>query len=329
MSVSLKARRRSPASQEPEAAAESPAVASAQTWTNGPSLMTKAASVALWGCLLCGPVALGVAATAVAGGEGAPVAVAAPVAPGQVMAVGDSAVTTVSTWLTATRSDGAALQAIYPAAQWSTLPEVAPELRAGAVADVVDVGQGVWSVTVGVDVRTSEADAWVRRYYEVPVAAVTTAQGSMAQPLTLPAIVPAPGDETGAAVAYPVAQSSTGPLGSASGDFLRALLAGQGDITRYTSPGTSISAVTPAAFDEVVVRTVMSSEQVEDVGAPADGRTAQVLVEVVCGTGDGAVTAQYRLAFTARAGRWEVTRMQGTPVLGGARAVTQPAGGTS
>lgn len=294
------------------------------TWTTGNALVSKAVTVLLTVALLTGPAALGLSMLS----QAAPAPAAAstqPIAWNASSVAGERARELVSAWLTATRDDDDRFLALFPGAK-GQLPTTASEVRDVTVAEVSEQGSGLWAVTVGADVRTPaeqsdaadvEADEpgeWVRRFFLVPVAVGVTDAGLGAQILALPAPVAGPVQAEGVALAYPATQSVSGPMGQAVTDFLAALVTGQGDVTRYVSPGTQIRAVAPAAYEAVTLTGLSSTSTGVDVEAPGDGAELSVLATVTLTGLDGRQTAaQYALELRARAGRWEVAEMGQAP----------------
>lgn len=309
-----------------ETAASTPPVAETQAWSGGSALATKAGTAVLWAFLACGPLALAVNALEPAVQVQAAVDPAPP--PGEVAVVGETAVQAVSRWLTATREDAGAASGIYPQLKASALPKAAAIITDASVATLRLDAPGVWSVTVGVNgTWPDEAGNTLpaqRLYFEVPVAAA--GDGTAASVLALPAPVPAPQPVGDAELRYQTGLPANSALGTTVGEFLQALLTGQGDVSRYVTPGAEISAVTPAPFSAVDVRRVWATEQLDASATPDDGQTAQVLVDAaVTPTSGVELATQYRLELTARAGRWEISQMQGNPVVraqSGASATT-------
>lgn len=291
-------------------------VAETQAWSGGSALATKAGTAVLWALIACGPLAFVVNALEPAT-QVHTVVDPAP-APGEVAVVGESAVRAISGWLTATREDASAATGIYPELKASALPKAAATIRDASVATLQLEAPGVWSVTVGVDASwPDEAGNLLpaqRLYFEVPVAAA--GHGTAASVLALPAPVPAPQPVADAELRYQTGLAANSALGTTVGEFLQALLTGQGDVSRYVTPGAAITAVTPATFSAVDVRRVWATEQLDASATPDDGQTAQVLVDAAVTPSSGVELAtQYRLELTARAGRWEISQMQGNPVV--------------
>ncbi|GAB4087263.1 hypothetical protein GCM10028784_38930 [Myceligenerans cantabricum] len=201
-----------------------------------------------------------------------------------------------------------------------------------------------WMVTVGVDVAepapgqavpandegsgegsssrdggsggSSEEDAeepvlvWVRRYFQVPVTVQQPTDED--EPLTVAALaLPAPVSGPASSADIPgLDYPRTIPITSAAGEsvaaFLGALVAGDGEITRYVQPGAKIDPVTPPPYTEVSVTSIGGSHDITD--NPADGEGTHALVTAELTRPDGEkTTAQYVLTLIARDGRWEVS----------------------
>lgn len=220
-----------------------------------------------------------------------------------------------------------------------------------------------WQVTVAADVAEPGAEGatvMVRRYFAVPVleqptqAASSTGRGATSaaktqdeaadlataagqngtrlRALTLPQPTTGPSSGEGADLDYSQQISLTSALGASTGEFLNAYLAGQGDISRYLSPGVQVQAVTPKAYAAVNVTQVYARQgDADSSGGPSTGQTAaldttqddpedgaraQVLVTAtLTGLNQQQTGAQFALALTARAGRWEVSGVQTVPAL--------------
>lgn len=173
------------------------------------------------------------------------------------------------------------------------------------------LGEHYWAVTVAapvdeyVEERWRAAGTW---YLEVGV----VAEGGTMTAVTEPALVPAP-----AAPEEPP-RPAGGGLGVPGSDdeamaatvqgFLAALVAGDGDVSRYLAPDVEIVPVTPAPFAEVTLQRWAVEELGDD--------QARVRVSAR-GVSAGGVprTVNYELGLAQRAGRWEVTSLSGAPTL--------------
>lgn len=301
-------------------------------WSNGPALVTKAWGAVLALALLAGPAALVWTALRP---EPAPVAASAGAASTtEAAAANERAVELVETWLRADSNDQQLLASLTSAPVGS-LPQEGLTIRDSSVAQVEQADDGVWSVTVGVDVAEpapgspppgegggAKADkkaevslVWVRRYFQVPVLVERTdtewsGPDLAVTALALPAPVPGP-----AAAAdppdldYSETISPTSAAGQSVAGFLTAMVAGDGEITRYLRPGTSIPAVTPAPYSAVAVTGIKGSHEVTEDPADGDGTHALTTVELTRLDGE-TTTAQYVLTLVARDGRWEVAGLE-------------------
>lgn len=309
-------------------------------WTHGSVLTTRVVSVALGLCVIAGPAAL--AWRVIDGGSGADQAPAAAVSVQDLEtrrgAAEDVAVQWVLAWLSATQETPEGVAGFYNGPV--SLPAAATVVHRTSVTDAQAVAPGVWSVTVGADVELT--GAVVRRYYQVPVSVDGDAKGAAAQVMAVPAVVTGPAKSaTPRGDSYATTVAPGTGLHEAAEAFLGALLIGEGDITRFATPGTDFRAIS-APFGEVEVLNMSAAPgQGSDLLAPADGDTTRALVDVVLtetaakaapdsdeaettaspepdpepGSGQptSGVQAQYQLSLTARAGRWEVTSIDQAP----------------
>lgn len=294
-------------------------------WTTGSALTTKAITVGLALCILSGPVALALNARS------------APAAAYQVpsdtldlrgpSAAGDKAQEVVVAWLEATSLDSSRIESLLGRAT-SMYPEVGLEVRMPDVAQLTEVGSGIWSVTVGVDVLESvpvidavtgekqSQSHWQRRYFVVAVQVTMLAQGPAVDVLSAPTPVAAPALVDYADVDYGSAIQKGAPIAISSGEFLSALLTGQSDVTRFITPEAPITAITPAPYAAVTVTEVRARADNAGTGEPGEGQQAFVLVSVDLVRFDGMkVPTTYALELVARAGRWEVAAISPSPVV--------------
>jgi hypothetical protein len=301
-------------------------------WSNGPALATKAWGAVIALALLAGPAALvwtvlrpdPIAVSAAAGAADS----------AETAAASERAVELVETWLRAD-ADDQQLIASLTSAPVGSLPQEGLTIRDSKVAQVEPAEDDVWSVTVGVDVAepapgatpapsggTGKADkkaevplVWVRRYFQVPVLVDRTDTEWSGPDLAVTALAlpsPVPGPAAAAEppdLDYPETISPTSAAGQSAAGFLAALVAGDGEITRYLRPGTSISAITPAPYSAVAVTGIKGSHEVTEDPADGDGTHALITAELTRLDGDK-TTAQYVLTLVARDGRWEVAGLE-------------------
>jgi hypothetical protein len=298
-------------------------------WSNGPALATKAWGALIALALLAGPAAL---AWTVLRPEPVPVSTSAGAADSaETAAASERAVELVETWLRAD-ADDQQLIASLTSAPVGSLPQEGLTIRDSKVAQVEPAEDGVWSVTVGVDVAEpapgstaapsggtgKEAEVslvWVRRYFQVPVLVDRTDTEYSGPDLAVTALAlpsPVPGPAAAAEppdLDYPETISPTSAAGQSAAGFLAALVAGDGEITRYLRPGTSISAITPAPYSAVAVTGIKGSHEVTESPADGDGTHALITAELTRLDGNK-TTSQYVLTLVARDGRWEVAGLE-------------------
>ena len=301
---------------------QAPVKIAAANWTRGQQLATSTTRIVLWGLVACAPLGLGVGTVALAAAT-RPAQTTAAVTPepdGRIEATG-VAEHAVITWLAATRSaqpqpDGLAPVADLPTKALEVSDPGAVESRWEDGAWVVTVGVTVTSTTPVTDQISEPVTVARRRYFQVPVAVDAAGQVSV---LTLPAEVAGPTLTPAPGSGYRSTVPPAHPASVAAGDFLAALLAGAGDITRYTAPGAEIRAVTPAPYIEVIVESVAAADAPSE--NPVEGETAVLLVRARARDATGAVTRfDYVLSMAVRSARWEITQIRGAP---------QPAGEVS
>jgi len=303
-------------------------------WTGGSKLVTRLVTAGLWAALLTGPLALLLAVSVAASGIGRQAPAVAPVnePAGERASVEEFAQRFVVTWLEAARGQERQLQP-YVKVPSLALPEVGFSAVEPATADVQQLAAGVWWVTVGVTVippatvaapATGNLDAVAsqRRYFQVSVHYSAGAMVASA----LPAPTAAPAAAEAPQLPYRYSGSVNSPLAASVAGFLTSLLTGNGDVTRYISPGASIAPVLPAPYTEVVIGELITDRNLTGVtAAPAQGEQVRVLVTARATAGPKQdVTVQYALSLLARAGRWEVKAVDRSPV---AADVTQPGPG--
>lgn len=286
---------------------DAPAVAETASFTNGAQWGAKAFSAAAIVCLLCGPLALGLAMT-----RPAPKAAAAVVSTDEVpsslqQTAGAYGVGLVGAWLSSTKTDTAGLQA-YVATAPAGLGDVPYQYRNLAVADItVAAASTLATVLIAGDVYEIPAGedtaVWVQRFFEVTV---DTADDQLAA-VGLPA--PVAGPKTAASVSgigLTIQLPSTAPASETVQLMLASYLTGVGATSSYLTPGVSIDPIVPAPFTSVAPVSFHTDRDPGDAPNDGDALLVQAVMMLQTATGQQ-VTATYFVHLTARAGRWEVS----------------------
>ncbi len=231
----------------------------------------------------------------------------------------------VAAYLGAGKGTEESLRAFYP--EPVDLTDVAPGgVYAGRTTSVEakEVAPRYWAVTVGAEVLYPKGGGLQSggvRFYQVGVARVSDAYVATA----LPAQVPAPlTGRAKLALASPDRPEANDPVAAAVSHFAAAFLAGDGELARYTAPGSTLRPVRPAPFASVGV-TGLSSRDVDRKVGETVVKAKEVLAELQGTEAGGRVQVlEYSLELAQRAGRWEVTKLLPGPSL----AVAQPSPST-
>ena len=176
------------------------------------------------------------------------------------------------------------------------------------------VAPGYYAVTVAAEVVAADSDGegrpvWVpvgTLFYSVGVAETDSGWATTG----LPSLIPAPVGAT----APELLIDRRGGLDTAPGledmlsRFLAAFLAGDGELTRYTSPSSPILAIQPPPF---VAAEILEVGNVET----SDGVTQVVVVVRATDNAGRTQILEYALVVELRDGRWEVSRMLPAPPL--------------
>lgn len=283
-----------------------------------------AARVALWGAVafgcVSGLVALTRSPTALPpapASDGGPNGLPAPVA--------GTAERAVAAWLTAAgddRQDVLADVFVEPVGVASLREEA---LAIGDVTTIAgrEVADGFWWVTVAVDVTetppaapgdgtaapdpAAEEPVTTAWYVEVGVVGdVESGLAALTTPAVLP-VAPAPPDGWRVPSGTPL-QPDDDQYVTVEG-FLRALLVGDGDPSRYMTPGSSVELPDAPVFVEVDITEVTVTEE------PAEGRARVRVVADVATAGGVERRVAYAIEVAQREGRWEVVDLPGNPVV--------------
>lgn len=282
-------------------------------WTQGSSMMSKAFTGLICGVFMSGPIAL---AMVLFGGTGtqaaAPTLIPTQNIP-ESQRASEFAVNFAVTWLRATHGQEDLVAAYMGGDQSSNLrlPDTAPIVAEPTAADVTSSGKGTYTVTVAATV-SGQTSAPARRYFSVAVA--TTPAGIVAAALPTPAGGPQVGRQLRSG--YGSSISSNSPAWAAVEGFLGATLAGLSDVSRFTSPGSSLDAVTPVPYSAVTVSRLDSNRELTSKDdAPATGAQIRVMATVTVTSPGGDSTLQYPLTLAGRDGRWEIADIDQVPIF--------------
>ena len=286
----------------------------------------RAARVGLWGAVAFGCIGgiAGLVRPSPAPAEPVTVATVDDDVPAPVAGVAE---VVVEAWLTAGDDDAERLDVLF--VDGVSLAERGGE--ALAVGDVTTVAgrrvqEGYWAVTVAaevtepaaeVDAAGDPAEPAVATWF-VEVGIVGAPDAGLAA-LTTPAILPGPppvAEEWGRSDRGARTPDGDDPLVATVQGFLRALLTGEGDPSRYLPPGETISAADPPPFAELVVL------EMAVIGDAEDGEV-RVWTQVQVTTPGGARrVVAYEVVASQRVDRWEIVELSGVPTL-----VEAPEGG--
>ncbi len=302
--------------------------AKGSSWTHGRQMGGRVLTGVLFMAIACGPVALFAAVSR------PPAVVAASTqnqVPGldvQQQAAGGYALGFVGSWLGATKSEPGDLATYVDLGSLRQLSEQPWEYRDLGVVSITPVeGTSFVNVVVAANVKElavsdssdGSTEAWPRRYYQVAIAVDSDALRAVG----LPAQVSAPQQGSTTALVYNQSIRASDPAAETVSAFLGAYLAGSGELSRYSAPGTEFTPVTPAPYVNVSVEELRSDVMPEK--APADGSTVKVLATTALMSPlDQQLTSTYTLTLTARASRWEVSAIDLAPQAASEKTSTTP-----
>jgi len=284
---------------------------------------------AVWGAVLCGPLAL--AATWLADAPAARPVPSSSVRPVSGKDPAGYAELFIGLWLDSGResreSGTAAAEAVRAMApevelpQWGDAP---PKVARVAAVDSERLHSRAWVVTVAVQFESAgtpgdsdgtAADGQpVLRFFTVPV--VMTAGGRQALAVAAtPAEVGGPRTAKPPASPYGVEVEPGSPLEETVREFLTAYLGGSGGVDRYLAPGAAVTAPS-APYSTVRVERVSAAGGSGERPA-RDGDQMRVRAQVTAGGADGGLwPLSYALRLTARDGRWEIAEVEAGVEIG-------------
>lgn len=177
----------------------------------------------------------------------------------------------------------------------------------------------LWSVVVSVAQRDS-ADSLTRRrvYYQV---GITVLDGTRRRATAPPAVVPGPAPGIDVSLDYETVVADNDPAVTAITGFLRAMLAGGPDMSRYVASGYAAKAITPPLFQSLTVTSVRSQTPTTSTSGSTEVR---MLADIKATRAFSTVSMQYPLKLIVTDGRWEVAGIEIFPALGSKATEPQP-----
>lgn len=285
----------------------------------------RAAAAALWALVISGPL-LGLAAFAEHSTP--PRTAAAPAATADTTGAAGVAELYLQAFLAAGQGSEASVRVYYPAFPDQAQASGQREAEAVALVSSRTTSAGVVTVVLAAHVVAAQTggtwadEGW--HYYQIAMAA-PAGGGYLA--LDLPAEIQAPASLASApnsGYSDSDAPTSGTPLSAAVAQFLQAYLTGNGVVSRYTTSGSALTAITPTPYTSVQLTglaTDATSSQDEATAVPAAGATRHVLATVTAVDALGHnYTLAYPLTLVSVAGQWEVASLAPAPALASAPA---------
>lgn len=226
----------------------------------------------------------------------------------------------VVSYLAATSGDQDRIAAFVGGSESISLPATARPVADPAVVSVRRARTSgpveIWSVTVSVRLaaetppagRNSTSAQAKPHYYRVGVSVNHGRLRALSRPwLVAP---PAQGQDLLTVYSSPCGEES--PVTHVAVGFLNAFLAGSGDVTRYVSHDSAITALSPPPFTSF--DTVSVSAQESSCGTT--GTTAHVLATVTPASGDDTLAPlDYPLTMVRTGEQWQVQAIDSVPAL--------------
>lgn len=294
---------------------EAPQNVRGSSWTKGRELMAKGITAGLLTLIVTGGVGGGGFFLYYFGQDPDAATAATAVEVEDHDAAGAYALEFVAAWMNASKDEPGELGS-YITVDDLDLSEKPWAYRDLSVVQIEESADPFVTVTVSANVLETTFDddgdsseVWPRRYFQVAVA--EDASGLSVAALPSPITAPSTGDDI--ALGYPEQVVSSSEIGSTVMEFLGAYLAGAGDLTRFIAPDADITPITPAPFVQVEARELTANRLIE--GSPREGEQLSMLATTrVVNTDSRTLTATYALTLTARAGRWEISAIERSPV---------------
>ncbi|MFF1401317.1 conjugal transfer protein [Streptomyces sp. NPDC058287] len=203
---------------------------------------------------------------------------------------------------------------LVPMPAWGAKRPVVERLAAVRTARQA---KNAWSITIAVTFKEPAGDrtdataaALSVRYFALPVLAKDAGSTAAFAVPAAPMEVAAPRVLEETATPYERQVPDGSALASTVAEFLSAYLGAEGGAQRYLAPGVRLPALAASSFAAVQVDELRA---VQATGAKPGQNGTTVRVQAMVTATDaagGQWPLSYALAFTARAGRWEVTALQ-------------------
>ena len=277
----------------------------AHPWTNGQYLKSVGATALIWTLAGSGVLSLGLDLVRDESGP-APTSVEVQ-DPADSQRVGEYGAAFISRYLSAGQGQEDQITAMLADGVKAQLQLPSTPRAIGAVTPgpAVEADGGTWIVTVAVDEAPADGQQPVRRYWQLPVQ--LDDNGHMAV-TALPSLVTAP-SSSGITVT-PGSELNDPDVTAAVDAFMKAYLAGQGEVAPLTSPGSALTAIEPAPYTDASVSAIRTSQEMPET--PASGDQVRTEVSVTATAADGSSTQMsYTLDLRYR-DRWEVAAINPT-----------------
>ncbi|MCX4673672.1 conjugal transfer protein [Streptomyces sp. NBC_01381] len=240
----------------------------------------------------------------------------------------------VAAYARAGQGSEASLQPYFPGVRDVVLDAKPGAQRAERLATVRvrEVSDGYWSVTVAAHLTgtkgpakkddspdaTDAAAGEVLRYFQVAVRSAGPGGAYIAAGLPAEVAAPEPGEAPELGYGHPVPADENEAASATVGEFLAAYLSGTGELDRYLSPGTNLSAISPAPYEQIkLTQLAERGGQFQPNADVSEGARRELLVDLEATDRAGQTRPlTYALALQARDGRWEISALDAAPALG-------------
>lgn len=288
--------------EEPSREAHEPDVA--HPWTNRERLVSIASTGAVWVFVLCGPLAL---ATSVLR-EDAPTTASVET---QEVDVSQSVATFgagfMTQYLSTPRGQEDRITAMLAEGVDVSLalPQKPAPISSVLPAEAVAISETQWLVSVTVEHPATDGESGATRHWQVPVETDDAGHRAVS---ALPSLVPEP--TVGDLAVESRSEVRDSDITQTLDAFMKAYLAGQGEVAPLTTPEASLTAVSPTPYAEASVGAVLTDQEVPE--SPSEGDLLRTQISATATAVDGSTT---QLGYTVELryrDRWEVSAVNPT-----------------